>query len=198
MFVPTRRCPCWGPGSLVSRLLPAWLRCGNRAAPATDGVWAMRGGQHTTQCTGRCTAWICTQSISAALAGLGRVKRWAVCIGCVEPIHVSMEANVQRLESRYVSVHWASKGRVANTMSTNVKWMTAVVRGTAATPSAATTASVLKAVDWGQMARHVKILMSARSSMEDASKRVSTHRALITVSAAKDSACMPMVGPASP
>lgn len=32
--------------------------------------------------------------------------------------------------------------------------------------------------------------------MEDASKRVSTHRALITVSAVKDSACMPMVGPA--
>lgn len=37
--------------------------------------------------------------------------------GCVEPIHVSMEASVQRLESRYVSVHWASKGHVANTVS---------------------------------------------------------------------------------
>lgn len=45
MFVLTRRCPCWGGVSLVSRLLPAWLRCGNRAAPATDGVWATREGK---------------------------------------------------------------------------------------------------------------------------------------------------------
>lgn len=45
MFVLTRRCPCWGAVSLVSRLLPAWLRCGNRAATATDGVWATREGK---------------------------------------------------------------------------------------------------------------------------------------------------------
>lgn len=42
-------------------------------------------------------------------------------------------------------------------MLTNVKWMKAAVRGTVATPLAATTASVLKAVDWGQMARHVMV-----------------------------------------
>lgn len=29
----------------MSRLLPAWLRCGNRAAPAIDGVWATREGK---------------------------------------------------------------------------------------------------------------------------------------------------------
>lgn len=37
--------------------------------------------------------------------------------GCVVPIHVSMEASAQRLETGYVSVHWASKGRDANTVS---------------------------------------------------------------------------------
>lgn len=45
MFVLTRRCPCWGPVSLVSRLLLARSRFGNRAAPTTDGVWATRGGK---------------------------------------------------------------------------------------------------------------------------------------------------------
>lgn len=42
----------------------------------------------------------------------------------------------------------------------------------------------------------VQMSMSVKSSMEDASKHVSTHRALITVSAAKASACTLMVGPA--
>ena len=42
-------------------------------------------------------------------------------------------------------------------MLMNVKRMKEAVRGTVATPSAATTASVLKAADWGQMARHVKV-----------------------------------------
>lgn len=42
----------------------------------------------------------------------------------------------------------------------------------------------------------VQMLMSVKSSMEDASKRVSTHQALITVSAVKASACTLMVGPA--
>lgn len=42
-------------------------------------------------------------------------------------------------------------------MLMNVKWITAVVRGTVATPLAATTASVLKAVDWGQMAKLVTV-----------------------------------------
>ena len=42
-------------------------------------------------------------------------------------------------------------------MLTNVKWMKAAVRVTVATPLAATTASVLRAVDWGQMAKHVKV-----------------------------------------
>lgn len=41
--------------------------------------------------------------------------------GCVVPIHVSMEAIVQRLEIRYVSVHWASKGRNANMVSFQIK-----------------------------------------------------------------------------
>lgn len=50
MFVLTRRCPCWGLTSLVSRLLPAWLRCGNRAAPATDGVSATREGTSKNVC----------------------------------------------------------------------------------------------------------------------------------------------------
>lgn len=42
-------------------------------------------------------------------------------------------------------------------MLMSVKWMKAAVRGTVATPLAATTASVLKAEDWGQMARHVTV-----------------------------------------
>lgn len=42
-------------------------------------------------------------------------------------------------------------------MLTNVKWMKAAARGTVATPLAATTASVLKAVGWGQMAKHVTV-----------------------------------------
>ena len=42
-------------------------------------------------------------------------------------------------------------------MLTNVKWLKAAVRGTVATPSAATTASVLRAADWGQMAKHVSV-----------------------------------------
>lgn len=42
-------------------------------------------------------------------------------------------------------------------MLMNVKWMKAAVRGTVATLLAATTASVLRAVDWGQMARHVTV-----------------------------------------
>ena len=33
------------------------------------------------------------------------------------PIHVSMEGSVQRPETRYVSVHWALKGRDANMVS---------------------------------------------------------------------------------
>lgn len=42
----------------------------------------------------------------------------------------------------------------------------------------------------------VQMLMSVRRSTGDASKRVSTHLALITVSAAKASACTLMAGPA--
>lgn len=42
-------------------------------------------------------------------------------------------------------------------MLMNVKWIKAAARGTVATPLAATTASVLKAGDWGQMARHVTV-----------------------------------------
>lgn len=37
-------------------------------------------GQHTIQCTGRCTVWICTQFISAALVGFKWGKRLAVSI----------------------------------------------------------------------------------------------------------------------
>lgn len=37
--------------------------------------------------------------------------------GCVVPIHVSMEADVQRRLTRYVGVHEASKGRDANMVS---------------------------------------------------------------------------------
>lgn len=42
-------------------------------------------------------------------------------------------------------------------MLMNVKWIKAAVRGTVATPLAATTANVLKAGDWDQMARHVTV-----------------------------------------
>lgn len=59
-----------------------------------------------------------------------------------------------------VTVHYVSKTGhliLSFQMLTNVKWMKAAVRGTVATPSAATTASVLRAVDWGQMARHVTV-----------------------------------------
>lgn len=42
-------------------------------------------------------------------------------------------------------------------MSTNAKRTKAAVRATVATPLAATTASVPRAVDWGQMARHVTV-----------------------------------------
>lgn len=42
-------------------------------------------------------------------------------------------------------------------MLMNVKWMKGAVRGSVATPLAATTASVLMAVGWGQMARPVKV-----------------------------------------
>lgn len=42
-------------------------------------------------------------------------------------------------------------------MLTSVKWMKGAVRGTVATPLAATTANVLRAVEWGQMARHVTV-----------------------------------------
>lgn len=42
---------------------------------------------------------------------------WSDLQGCVVPIHVSMEGSVQRPETRYVSVHWASKGRDANMVS---------------------------------------------------------------------------------
>lgn len=42
-------------------------------------------------------------------------------------------------------------------MLTNAKWTKAAVRATVATPLAASTASVLRAVDWGQMARHVTV-----------------------------------------
>lgn len=37
-------------------------------------------GQHTLLCTDRCTVWIFTQSISAALVGVKRRKRLAVSI----------------------------------------------------------------------------------------------------------------------
>lgn len=36
-------------------------------------------GQRTTQFTGKCTEWICTQSTGAALVGFRRVKREVVC-----------------------------------------------------------------------------------------------------------------------
>ncbi len=42
--------------------------------------------------------------------------RWRLQ-GSVVPTHVSMAANVQRLETRYVSVHWASKERGASMVS---------------------------------------------------------------------------------
>lgn len=49
-------------------------------------------------------------------------------------------------------------------MLTNVKWMKAAVRGTVATPLAATTASALKAVGWGQMARPAMVRWTSRNS----------------------------------
>lgn len=42
-------------------------------------------------------------------------------------------------------------------MLMNVKWTKAAVRGTVGTPLEASPASVLRAVDWGQMARHVMV-----------------------------------------
>lgn len=57
-------------------------------------------------------------------------------------------------------MHYVSKTGVIMLffqMLMNVKWIKAAARGTVATPLAATTASVLKAGDWGQMARHVTV-----------------------------------------
>lgn len=39
----------------------------------------------------------------------------------------------------------------------NVKWTKGAAKDTVATPSAATTASVPRALDWGQMAKHVTV-----------------------------------------
>lgn len=49
--------------------------------------------------------------ISSPMVGIWHLQ------GCAVATHVSTEASVRRPETRYVSVHWASKGRAASMVS---------------------------------------------------------------------------------
>lgn len=57
-------------------------------------------------------------------------------------------------------------------MLMNVKWMKGAVRGSVATPLAATIASVLRAVRWGQMARLVKVRWTTTVSVAGVWKEI--------------------------